>query len=75
MNSLSRFNYFMVTALLSIVGFKFCQEICSGVEIWNNSDTGRNFIIKKISSCLSEEYLLNVLEQAGLSPDEFLGLA
>ena len=75
MHNLNGFNYFMVTALLSMAGFKFYKEICSGYEVWVNSHTGKNFLIMKISNNFSEEYLLGLLKQAGLTCEEFLSLA
>lgn len=74
MNRLDGFNYFMVTALLSIVGFQFVQETNSRSEIWFNMRTNKTFTITNVSGYLSEENLLEVLNQAGLSPDEFLKL-
>ena len=75
MDRLNRFNYFMVTALLSLTGFEFKQEIYSGIEIWHNPKANKWFEITQISGCLSEESLLNVLDQAGLTADEFLKLS
>lgn len=74
MKNLDGFNYFMVTALLSLVGFKFYQEIRSNQEIWKNIITEKQFIIKQTKGNLSEKCLTNILEQAGLTHDDFLKL-
>jgi len=75
MDNLDGLNYFMFTALMSIADFKYYQDIYSDLEIWKNSKTGKKFTIRKMKNFLPKAYLLKVLEQAGLSEDEFLKLA
>ncbi len=64
----------MVTALLSLTGFEFKQEIYSEIEIWHNPKTQKWFEITKTSGNLSEESLRMVLDRAGLTVDEFFKL-
>ena len=72
---MSGFNYFMVLALLNQLGFNLVEETGPYTEIWHNSNTNKSFEITRTSDYLSKEELLNILDQAGLTPDEFLKLA
>jgi len=73
-NNLDIFDYFMVTTLLTEKGFKFDNERDSLTEIWCNPNTDKYFAIKRTPDKLSRESLLDILDKAGLSIDEFLEL-
>ena len=64
----------MVTAKFIFIGFKFHAEINSYTEEWINMKTGKIFRIKKSSDFISEDELLNILEQAGISANSFINI-
>lgn len=74
MKKLDKFDYFMVTAVLNLKGFEFKEESSFGTEIWYNHTTNKSFMINKHLKKISKEDLLKMLNQAGMSVDEFLEL-
>jgi len=73
-NNLGNFDYFMITTLLSEKGFKLHNETDFYTEMWCNSNADKCFTIKRTPDKLSREVLFDILNQAGLSIDEFLEL-
>ncbi len=73
-NKLDKFDYFMITAVLSLKGFEFKEETRFCCEIWHDNKTKKYFEIKRNSKNIAKEDLLNVLNQAGISLDEFIEL-
>ena len=80
-NNLSKYNYFMVTAKLSCAnhkkipntGFKYLRDDLDA-EIWWNPITNNQIKIEKISGFYTKEYLTTLIEQAGLTINEFIEL-
>jgi len=62
----------MVTAKLIFIDFQFHTEIDSNDEEWINPKTGKIFKINKSYDFYSEDNLSSVLDQAGVSIEEFL---
>lgn len=74
MQELSGYTYFTVTAKLIFKGFKFYREINSDTEDWINPLTCKIFRINKSSDYVSEDDLLSILNQAGISLEKFLSI-
>jgi hypothetical protein len=74
METLDSFDYFMVTALLSQLGFNFQQEISVKSELWYNDKSNKAFEIKRSAKILQKIELLKIIKQAGLSKEEFMNL-
>jgi hypothetical protein len=64
-------NYFTVMAKMIFAGFEFHREIDSCIEEWIKPATGKVFRINKTSEYISQEELLSILNQAGLSLEVF----
>ena len=61
----------MVTAKMIYLGFRFYNEIDSNNEEWKNPKTGKTFRIRKSDNYISQEDLINILEQADVSMENF----
>jgi hypothetical protein len=66
-----QYNYFIIMAKLIVLGFKFHQEIDYCTEEWINFTTGKIIRINNTSKDFSNQELLSILEQAGLSLQSF----
>ena len=66
--------YFIITAKLILYGFKFNREISGNVEVWNNPITGKEFKIKRESKDISPHSLKFILNQAGISIEEYINI-
>ena len=71
MKKMDKFSYFVITALLSLKGFIFKEEINFKFEIWHNPNSKKCFRIKRSSGLLSKEEVLDILYQAEISLKEF----
>jgi hypothetical protein len=74
LKNLNRFNYFAVTALLYLKGFKFEEEINFKIERWYNPQNSKYFNINKKRGLFSKEEILDILFQAEIPVKEFLEL-
>lgn len=74
MGRLSGFRYREVVRRLKKLGFAFDRQASGSHEIWFCSRTGRYTTIPNHSGDLPEGTLRAILQQAGISPDEFLQL-
>ncbi|MDD3013380.1 MAG: hypothetical protein PHC34_06715 [Candidatus Gastranaerophilales bacterium] len=74
MRNLTGYTYFMVTAKLIFTGFQFHYEISNDIEEWINPKTSKIFKINKSYDFYSENELISVLDQAGISIEEFLSI-
>jgi len=70
--NLSKFNYFTVTARLSLLGFVFKQESNGNNEIWWNPLSGKEYIIQNKSCYISENKIIDILNSIDLSVEDFL---
>jgi predicted RNA binding protein YcfA (HicA-like mRNA interferase family) len=74
MGRLSGFRYREVTRKLKAAGFRFNRQAAGSHEIWFNPGTNRSTTIPNHSGDVPEGTLKAILRQAGIDPDEFLGI-
>jgi predicted RNA binding protein YcfA (HicA-like mRNA interferase family) len=72
MGRLSGFRYREIIRRLKPFGFTFDRQAAVSHEIWYCEATGRYTTIPNHSWEMPEETLRAILQQAGISPDEFL---
>lgn len=72
MGRLSGFRYREIIRRLKKFGFAFDRQAAGSHEIWYCEATGRYTTIPNHSGDLPEGTLRAILQQAGVSPDEFL---
>ena len=72
MGRLSGFRYREIIRRLKQFGFTFDRQAAGSHEIWYNEATGRYTTIPNHSGDMPEGTLRAILQQAGISPDEFL---
>jgi predicted RNA binding protein YcfA (HicA-like mRNA interferase family) len=71
---LAGFRYRQVISRLKTLGFAFDRQAAGSHEIWFNQTTNRYTTIPNHPGDLPEGTLRAILRQAGVSPDEFLGV-
>jgi len=71
---LSGFTYRQVVSRLKRAGFEFDRFAKGSHEIWINPSNARRTTLPNHSGTLPEGTLRAILNQAGITPDEFLGL-
>ena len=72
MGSLSGLSYREIIRRLKQFGFTFDRQAAGSHEIWYSEATGRYTTIPNHSGDMPEGTLRAILQQAGISPDEFL---
>jgi predicted RNA binding protein YcfA (HicA-like mRNA interferase family) len=72
MGRLSGFRYREIIRRLKQFGFTFDRQAAGSHEIWYSEATGRYTTIPNHSGDMPEGTLRAILQQAGISPDEFL---
>ncbi|HIJ97427.1 MAG TPA: type II toxin-antitoxin system HicA family toxin [Desulfuromonadales bacterium] len=72
MGRLSGFRYREIVRRLKHFGFAFDRQAAGSHEIWHSEATGRYTTIPNYSGDMPEGTLRAILQQAGISPDEFL---
>jgi len=72
MGRLSGFHYREVIRRLKQLGFTFDRQAAGSHEIWYCETTGRYTTIPNHTGDMPEGTLRAILQQAGISPDEFL---
>lgn len=60
-----------MTAKMYYLGFEFHKESGFSNEEWINPKTQKSFRIKQTSDYLSEEEVLSIINQAGITLEEF----
>jgi hypothetical protein len=60
-----------MTAKMYYLGFEFHKESGCSNEEWINPKTQNTFKIKQTSDYLSEEEVLSIINQAGITLEEF----
>lgn len=68
----SGFRYREIVRRLKQFGFAFDRQAAGSHEIWYSESTGRYTTIPNHSGDMPEGTLRAILQQAGISPDEFL---
>ena len=74
MGRLAGFRYREIVARLVHLGFEFHRQAAGSHEIWRNPATGRFTTVPNHPGDMPEGTLRAILKQAGVTPDEFLGL-
>jgi predicted RNA binding protein YcfA (HicA-like mRNA interferase family) len=74
MGRLSGFNYQAVTRKLRRLGFSFARQARGSHEIWRRGTDGRITTLPHHPGTIPEGTLRAILREAGVSPDEFLGV-
>jgi len=72
MGRLSGFSYRNIVSKLKKFGFAFCRQAAGSHEIWYCKNTNRYTTIPHHPGDMPEGTLRSILNQAGISPDEFL---
>ena len=72
MGRLAGFTYRQVTRELRRLGFVFDRQARGSHEVWRNPDTRRRTTIPNHPGDVSEGTLAAILQQAGITADEFL---
>ena len=72
MGALGNYSYREVTRKLRTLGFIFYRQAKGSHEVWWNPITRRKTTVPHHSGNLNERTLRNLLEQAGISEDDFL---
>jgi predicted RNA binding protein YcfA (HicA-like mRNA interferase family) len=72
MGRLSGFRYREIVRRLKQFGFVFDRQAAGSHEIWYSDAAGRYTTIPNHSGDMPEGTLRAILQQAGISPDEFL---
>jgi len=72
MGRLSGFRYREIVRRLKQFGFAFDRQAAGSHEIWYSEATGRYTTIPNHPGDMPEGTLRAILQQAGISPDEFL---
>ena len=72
MGRLSGFRYREIVRRLKQFGFVFDRQAAGSHEIWYSEATGRYTTIPNHSGDMPEGTLRAILQQAGISSDEFL---
>jgi predicted RNA binding protein YcfA (HicA-like mRNA interferase family) len=73
MGRLAGFRYRQVVKRLKALGFAFDRQAAGSHEIWFNETTRRYTTVPNHPGDLPEGTLRAILQQAGVTPDEFLG--
>ncbi len=73
MGRLAGFKYREITKRLRQFGFEFYREAKGSHEIWYSENLGRYTTIPRHRGDMPEGTLRAILNQAGVSPEEFLG--
>lgn len=71
---LTNLTYFTVTAKLISAGFRIHKESSCNTEIWWNPLTNKQFSIKREIKHISDKTLYEILNQAGVTIEEFLAM-
>ena len=74
MGRLSGFKYRKIVKKLESTGFEFFREAKGSHEIWFNSSKNKYTTIPKHRGDMPEGTLRNIIKQADLTVDEFIGL-
>jgi len=74
MGRLAGFGYRDVITRLRQLGFEFDRHAAGSHEIWWNPQSRRRTTVPHHPGNLPEGTLRAILKQAGVSPDEFLGI-
>jgi predicted RNA binding protein YcfA (HicA-like mRNA interferase family) len=74
MGRLAGFKYREVVRRLKQMGFQFDRQAAGSHEIWFNPITNRYTTVPNHPGDLPEGTLRAILSQAGLTPNEFLGM-
>ena len=74
MGRLAGFRYRQVISRLKTLGFAFDRQAAGSHEIWFNETSNRYTTIPNHPGDLPEGTFRAILRQAGVSPDEFLGV-
>ena len=69
---LAGFRYREIVRRLKLFGFRFDRQAAGSHEIWFNSQTNRYTTVPNHSADLPEGTLRSILNQAGITPDDFL---
>jgi predicted RNA binding protein YcfA (HicA-like mRNA interferase family) len=72
MGQLGNLTYREVVRKLRRLGFVFYRQGAGSHEIWRHAATGRKTTVPHHGGNLKERTLRNILEQAGISVEEFL---
>ncbi|MFZ5761134.1 MAG: type II toxin-antitoxin system HicA family toxin [Thermodesulfobacteriota bacterium] len=72
MGRLSGFRYREIAKRLKAFGFAFDRQAAGSHEIWHNEQTGRYTTIPNHPGDMPEGTLRAILQQADISPDDFL---
>ena len=72
MGSLGNLTYKDVTRKLRKLGFAFYRQGAGSHEVWRNPVSGRKTTVPHHSGNLKEGTLRAILDQAGISVEEFL---
>ena len=72
MGLLTGFNYRQVTKILKRFHFTFDRQVAGSHEVWFNEETNRYTMIPRHPGAIPEGTLKQILEQAGVSIDDFL---
>ena len=74
MGRLAGFKYRGIVSRLKQAGFLFDRQAAGSHEIWFNPTTNRYTTIPNHPGDMPEGTLRAILPQAGITPDEFLGI-
>ncbi len=74
MGRLSGFTHKEITRRIKKMGFAFDRQAAGSHEIWYNKLTKRYTTIPNHSGDMPEGTLRAILKQAGIEPDDFLGI-
>jgi len=72
MGRLSGFKYREIIRRLKRFGFEFDRQATGSHEIWFNSETGRYTTVPNHPGDMPEGTLRAILNQAEITPDEFI---
>lgn len=72
MGRLAGFSYREVTKRLRAFGFEYDRPGKGSHEAWWNPETRRHFTIPHHPGDIAERTLRSILEQAGITPEQFL---
>lgn len=66
--------YFILTAKMSILGFKYVENITGNIELWRNNKTGKEFVIQRECKNIPLPIFESILDQADVTQEEYKSL-